>query len=105
MFYRYEGRHSKDEPWVGIFAIFNPSQRRKWYCLTTPQWYAKNPDVDSKAWFTQHGYEKWHTKMEEMIEEISGFAEVRLIKRKTLDNVVVKGKTQVIQKIITSNVA
>ena len=49
MFYRYEGR-SKDEPnaeWQGVFMLFDPSQRRKWYCLTSPKWYENNEDVEA----------------------------------------------------------
>ena len=103
MYYRYEARRldEEDEEFRGIFGIFPPSEARKWYCLAEPKWYENNPDVNSQAWFTQHGYDKWHTKMEETIKEFldcygrDNF-EIRLRKAATLDNIVFKGKTQCI---------
>lgn len=44
MYYRYEARIKEHRrfstdpgEWVGIFQIFDPSQRRKWYCLYEPK--------------------------------------------------------------------
>ena len=106
MYYRYEGRYvggDKETEWEGIFQCFSPDERRKWYCLTIPKWYEKNPDVESQAWFTQHGYDKWHEKMEKTIEDFLSWCydgwEVRLLQVETLDNIVFKGKTQCIAKI------
>lgn len=106
MYYRYEARRTdgKDHEFKGIFHIFTPSQRRKWYCLAVPKWYEKNPNVESQAWFTQHGYNKWHETMEETILEFldwfaEGTYEIRLLKKETLENVVFKGKTQCIIKL------
>lgn len=102
MYYRYEARY-KDAEWEGIFQFFDPSERRKWYCLAVPKWYEKNPDVESQAWFTQHGYDKWHKKMEKAIEDYLNWCspgwEVRLLQTETLHNVVFKGKTQCIATI------
>lgn len=105
MYYRYEARYTgdKDAEWEGIFQFFSPDERRKWYCLAVPKWYEKNPDVDSQAWFTQHGYDKWHEKMEKTIEDYLSWCnegwEVRLLQVETLDNIVFKGKTQCIVTI------
>lgn len=101
MYYRYEARHIgyEESEWEGIFSCFTPYELRKWYCLTVPKWYEKNPDVESQAWFTQHGYDEWHTKMEKTIEEFLSWGndfEVRLCKAEKLDNVVFAGKTQCI---------
>ena len=89
MYYRYEARRTdeEDHEFKGIFHIFTPSQRRKWYCLAVPKWYEKNPNVESQAWFTQHGYNKWHETMEEMILEFldwfaEGTYEIRLLKKR-----------------------
>ena len=104
MFYRYEARRiDGDVPsdWEGIFQHFDPTERRQWYCLCEPKWYAKNPDKESQAWFTQHGYDKWHEKMDDMIEDKilcmgSNRLEVRLLSKESLENIVFKGKTQVL---------
>lgn len=104
MYYRYEARVNNG-PWYGIFHAFDPNDRRKWHCLTTPKWYNKHFPREvfrSRAWFTDHGYAKWHEKMEKTIEESTLKArgyETRLIAAETLDNIVMKGKTQVIQMI------
>lgn len=106
MYYRYEARRTdvEDGEFKGIFNAFTPSQRRKWYCLAVPKWYEKNPDVESQAWFTQHGYDKWHEKMEDAIREFldwftEGTFEIRLLKKETLENIVFEGKTQCIIKL------
>lgn len=106
MYYRYEARRTdgEDHEFKGIFHIFTSSQRRKWYCLAVPKWYEKNPNVESQAWFTQHGYNKWHETMEETILEFldwfaEGTYEIRLLKKETLENVAFKGKTQCIIKL------
>ncbi len=104
MFYRYEARTGNGQ-WHGIFQAFDPSDRRKWHCLTVPKWYSEHfldKILQSRAWFTDYGYAKWHEKMEKTIEESTLKArgyETRLITADTLDNIVMKGKTQVIQKI------
>ena len=106
MYYRYEARRTdvEDGEFKGIFQAFTPSQRKKWYCLAVPKWYEKNPDVESQAWFTQHGYDKWHEKMEDTIREFLDLVtedtlEIRLLKKETLENIVFEGKTQCIIKL------
>jgi hypothetical protein len=75
----------------------NPNERRKWYCLTIPKWYADHPNIKSKAWFTEHGFEKYRFKMLKIIDELEYYGwEVRIQTAETLDNIVMKGKTQVI---------
>ena len=103
MFYRYEAKHISNDKWIGIFQAFNPSEKRKWNCLYEPKWYRDNPHVESKAWFTEHGYNKWKNKMNAMIEDFhfgntNGW-EFRIVKKENLDNIVMYGKSQVIQKI------
>lgn len=100
MYFRYEMRHKKPKPgeWEGVFQFFNPSQRRKWYCLAEPKWYEENPEANSRAWFTEHGFAKWMKKMETMLQEFDKeYYEVRLLTATTLDNLVFEGKTQVIE--------
>lgn len=108
MYYRYEAkilheRRFSQEPgeWVGIFQIFDPDQRRKWYCLHEPKYYEENPDVETKAWFTQHGYDKYHAKMNDMLSiyKDNPDIEIRIVTAETLDNIVMLGKTQCIQRI------
>lgn len=81
MYYRYEARiadatkcSSRRElefrNWTGIFQCFDRNLCRKWYCLTVPKWYEHNLAVPSKAWFTQYGFEKWHSKMLETIRDL-----------------------------------
>ena len=108
MYYRYEAkvlheRRFSQEPgeWVGIFQIFDPDQRRKGYCLHEPKYYEENPDIETKAWFTQHGYDKYHAKMDNMLSiyKDDPDVEIRIITAETLDNIVMLGKTQCIQRI------
>ena len=102
MYYRYEIRFlTENAEWKGVFQAFSPSQRRKWYCLAEPKYYEDHPDVETKAWFTLHGYDKWHGKMDAMLEQYKNDKdiEIRILTAETLDNLVMKGKTQCIQRI------
>ena len=102
MYYRYEIRFlTENAEWEGVFQAFNPSQRRQWHCLAEPKYYENNPDAETRAWFTQHGYEKWHVKMDTIINDfLDAYGrnnyEVRLLKVDILPNIVFKGKTQCI---------
>lgn len=96
MFYRYEAKN-KDGQYEGIFSFFDPSQRR--YVsrfFKEPKWYEKNPDVNSKCWFTEEGYKKYGSIIEDLIYE-SRIADFRLLTFENLDNIVVQGKIQCIQ--------
>lgn len=101
MYYRYEMKFPESTEWKGVFQEFCPSHSRQWSCLAIPKYYTKHPNEKTRAWFTQHGYDKWHSKMDEMLElykkEMN--AEIRILTAETLDNLVMKGKTQCIQKI------
>ncbi len=100
MYYRYEAKIEPDE-WIGVFQIFDPDQRRKWYCLREPKYYEKNPDIETKAWFTQHGYEKYHEKMDNMLSIYKDDPDIkiRIVTADALDNIVMLGKTQCIQRV------
>jgi hypothetical protein len=98
MFYRYEAPN-KHGQYVGIFSFFNPDQRRYFNrFLKEPKWYANNPDVDSRCWFTEEGYKKYYSIIEELIVEIN-IPEFRLVTTETLDNIVCKGKMQCIELV------
>jgi len=98
MFYRYEAKN-EDGKYKGIFSFFDPSQRRYFNrFLKEPKWYEKNPDTDSRCWFTEEGYTKYHAIIEELISE-SGNLDVRLLTKNTLDNIVCKGKIQCIETV------
>lgn len=100
MFYRYEARNENGE-YEGIFTFFNPSERRYFNrFLKEPKWYKNNPNVDSRCWFTEEGYNKYHHVIDEIIAGYNGFRkEVRLITKETLENVVCKGKIQCIELV------
>lgn len=101
MFYRYEAKN-KDGQYEGIFSFFNPSERRYFNrFVKEPKWYEKNPDVESRCWFTAEGYNKYHHIIDEII---SGYKrcmslEVRLLTKETLDNIVCKGRIQCIEAV------
>ena len=98
MYYRYEIKNNKSE-FVGIFSVFNPSQRRYFNrFLKEPKWYKNNPDKKSRCWFTEVGYQKYHTIIENLISELRN-PEIRLLKMDTLKNIVVNGKIQCIELI------
>lgn len=98
MYYRYEAKNQKGE-YEGIFSFLNPSQRRYFNrFLKEPKWYEKNPGVESRCWFTQEGYEKYHSIIDEMISG-DWRLEVRLLTKDTLDNIVCKGKIQCIEAV------
>lgn len=98
MFYRYEAKNENGQ-YEGIFSFFNPSQRRYFNrYLKEPKWYKKNPDVDSRCWFTEEGYKKYHAIVDQLISE-NGTLEVILLAKTTLDNIVCKGKIQCIEVI------
>lgn len=100
MFYRYEAKN-KDGQYEGIFSFFNPSERRYFNrFLKEPKWYKKNPDVDSRCWFTEEGYNKYHHIIDEIILGYDGSkGEVRLLTKETLENIVCKGKIQCIELV------
>lgn len=98
MYYRYEAKKNGEH--VGIFAVLNPDQRRYFArFLKEPEWYKSNPGVDSRCWFTEYGYEKYHHIIDELIEE-SGNLEVRVVTKETLPNVVIRGKVQCIELVV-----
>lgn len=98
MFYRYEAK-DKDGQYRGIFSFFNPSERRYFNrFLKEPKWYEKNPGVESRCWFTEEGYVKYHHIIDELISGKQNL-EVRLLIRDALDNIVYKGKIQCIEAI------
>ena len=98
MFYRYEAKN-KEGKYEGIFSFFNPSQRRHFNrFVKEPKWYEKNPDVPSKCWFTEEGYEKYHDIIETFIYE-NRIQDFRLLKEPVLQNLVCQGKIQCIQTI------
>lgn len=102
MFYRYEARN-KNGQFEGIFSFFNPDQRRYFNrFLKEPKWYQKNEDVNSRCWFTEEGYHKYHSVIEDLISEI-GNLEVRLLTKNALENIICKGKIQCIQIIDNMN--
>lgn len=100
MFYRYEAKN-KNGQYEGIFSFFNPSQRRYFNrFLKEPKWYKKNPNIDSRCWFTEKGYKKYHHIIDELIEENENL-EVRLLTQPTLNNIILKGKIQCIELVVT----
>lgn len=101
MFYRYEAKNKETNEYEGIFSFFNPSERRYFNrFLKEPKWYEKNPDVESRCWFTEEGYNKYHHIIDEIISGYNGFdKEVRLLTKETLENVVCKGKIQCIELV------
>lgn len=103
MYYRYEIKcKGYYDDWTGVFQFFDPSQRRKWYCLHVPKYYEDNPDTENtRSWFTQHGYDKYHEKMDAMLSiyEDDPDVQIRILTAETLDNIVMQGKTQCIQLI------
>ena len=100
MFYRYEAKN-KNGQYEGIFSFFNPSERRYFNrFLKEPKWYEKNPDIESRCWFTEEGYNKYHHVIDEIISGYDGLnMEVRLLTKETLENVVCKGKIQCIELV------
>ena len=99
MFFRYEAKN-KDGNFEGIFSFFNPSQRRYFNrFLREPKWYEKNPDIDSRCWFTEEGYKKYHSIIDKLIAESYWIKDVRLLTKTSLTNIVCKGKIQCIEQI------
>lgn len=103
MYYRYEMRTGTNDTWQGCFQFFFPDQRRyigKW--LKEPSWYSKHPDVDSRCWFTEAGFQKYGDMVEQFIQErldTNPEWEMRLLKTDILQNFAMKGKIQCIEII------
>ena len=98
MFYRYEAKDD-DGNYVGIFQILNPSQRRYFNrFVKEPSWYQKHPDTDSRCWFTEKGYQKYHHIINEFIDEYQNL-EVRILTTNTLSNICSKGSIQCIEQL------
>ena len=102
MYYRYEVE--TEDGWEGIFSIANPDWRR--YIgryIAEPKWYAKQEnvyDIQSRCWFTQYGFDKYHHLIEETINDYRYYypdVNVRILKQVSLENLVMKGKVQVIE--------
>lgn len=99
MFYRYEVRIGSDKPWEGGFQCLFPDQLRHiGRYLKEPKWYKNHPDVDTRCWFTQEGFDKYGDLVEEAIKERGVLnypnGEYRLVKSETLENIVMLGKIQ-----------
>ena len=105
MFYRYEAKNKETGEYEGIFSFFNPSERRYFNrFLKESKWYEKNPNVNSRCWFTEEGYNKYHHIIDEIISGYNGWRgyehlEIRLLVKETLENIVCKGKNQCIKLV------
>lgn len=104
MFYRYEAENKETGEYEGIFSFFNPSERRYFNrFLKEPKWYEKHPNVESKCWFTQDGYDKYHHIIDEIIASYQPWPSrrlnIRLLTKSTLENIACKGKMQCIEVI------
>lgn len=101
MYYRYEVRRD-DGTWAGICTMLNPSERRAFNrMIREPEWYGKpgNAERKSTCWLTEEGFEKYGNRIAKLIENHRAWVEtppVRIRKVRTLDNIVVRGKIQVI---------
>lgn len=96
MFYRYEAKN-KDGQYEGIFSFFNPDHRRYFNrFLMEPKWYKNNPNADSRCWFIELGYNKYHNVIDDIIVW-AGIKNVRVLTADKLDNIVCKGKIQCIE--------
>lgn len=101
MFYRYEAMNPNTGEYKGIFSFFNPDHRRYFNrFLREPKWYEKNPDVDSRCWFTEEGYQKYHHVIDDLII-LASVKNVRLLTQAALNNIACKGKIQCIELILT----
>ena len=104
MFYRFEIRTSPDSPWEGGFQYLFPDQIR--YItrfVREPKWYQNHPDINTRCWFTQEGFTKYGDIIQEAIEECGVLdypnSKMRILKRPSLENIVMHGKIQCIQLI------
>lgn len=102
MYYRYEVKMGNE--WEGVFSIADPDWRR--YIgryISTPKWYAKQKDpyaINSRCWFTEYGFQKYHQFIDDMIADYRSFTpnlEIRILQAYSLENLVMKGKVQVIE--------
>lgn len=95
MYYRYVAKDVNGE-YKGIFSFLNPDERRYFgRYVKEPTWYKKHPGVDSTCWFTETGYQKYHTLIEYLVSNHQGL-DIKLETRDALDNIVCKGKVQCI---------
>jgi hypothetical protein len=93
MYYRYEALAPNGE-YKGIFSFFNPSQRRYFNrFVREPKWYKNNADANSRCWFTEKGYEKYHHIIDTLIGECRNL-KVRIISQEVLCTIAVSGKIQ-----------
>lgn len=97
MFYRYEAKNPETGEYEGIFSFFNPDHRRYFNrFVKEPKWYEKNWQLPSRCWFTEEGYQKYHSVMEHLISW-AGVKDVRILKKETLGFIACKGKIQCIE--------
>ena len=101
MYYRYIAQERSGSGWKGLCQVLTPDCRRKiGQFISEPKWYRTHPDIDSECWFTEQGYNKYHKKIEEIIDHYKenwGELKVRLLKATQLDNIVMVGKIQIIR--------
>ena len=101
MYYRYEVRQ-RDGSWAGICSLLNPSERRLFNrFIREPKWYSMDNNAHKKStcWLTEEGFKKYGNKIVKMIQKHREWTEtppVRLRQTENLDNIVHKGKIQVI---------
>lgn len=87
-----------------FFFIADPDWRR--YIgryIAESKWYSKQKnvyDIRSRCWFTQYGFDKYHYLIDKMIDDTRQYCKdlhIRILKAEKLDNLVMKGKVQVIE--------
>lgn len=98
MFYRYEAKNNEGQ-YEGICSFFNPDhQRRLNRAVSVPKWYENNPDTESRCWFTEEGFRKYHQVIDDIIIE-ADIKNVRILICDALPNIVCKGKIQCIERV------
>lgn len=104
-YYRFEMRHTESthpNEWVGAFQLcplyYLQKINRVLHCPTLFQKYGSS--LNTRSWFTQHGYEKWGKLMEECLDECCQqypSLEWRLVVAENVLPCIMRGKTQVVQ--------
>lgn len=99
MLYRYEAMNDEYSSYTGIFTAYNIICCH-FSSLHIPSYYTKHNNKTNTCWFTQAGYDKYHTTMEKSIHEIMAWddkCKIRLVTTDNMDDIVVHSKIQCIK--------
>lgn len=105
MYYRIEAcelLNNEWTDWYGIGQVLCGGENRKAFRgLSVPKCLKTGKYRNTRSWFTDYGWKKYHKQIMEQVNSHSIWINIRIrvLKAESLPNLVMRGKTQVVENL------